>query len=166
MSPTCSRTSRTLLPPTRPIRSLSRTALAGLALALVVGGSAHADTGAPDSAAFDRAQARAACNRHLRAQDDIDPFALSVREVILVARALSRTRVDLRVLPDPPPAVRRLERVLRYAAQRALIHSRAFRRDQTDATLPAEAAFENGLLRLERASAAARLSPACRIRIE
>lgn len=124
-----------------------------------------ADTGAPDSAAFDRGLARAACNSHLRAHDDIDPFGLSVREVIAVARALSAARVDLRVLPGRPGAVRRLDRVLRYAAQRALIHSRAFRRDQTDASLPAEAAFENGLLLLERAAAAAGLSPACRIRI-
>lgn len=134
--------------------------------AIAIPAPAAADTGAPDSVAFDRVQARAACNRHLRAHDDIDPFALSVREVIVVARALSGARVDLRVLPARPPAVRRLDRVLRYAAQRALIHSRAFRRDQTDRSLPAEAAFENGLLRLERAAAAAGLSPACRIRIE
>ena len=134
-------------------------------LAVASAGSASADTGAPDNVAFDRVQARAACNGHLRAHDDIDPFSLSVREVIVVARALSATRVDLRVLPGRPPAVRRLERVLGYAARRALIHSRAFRRDQTDRSLPAEAAFENGLLLLERASSAAGLSPACRIRI-
>lgn len=83
----------------------------------------------------------------------------------MVARALSAARVDLRVMPAQPPAVRRLQRVLRYAAQRALTHSRAYRRDQSDRSLPAEAAFENGLLRLERAAAAAGLSPACRIRI-
>ena len=132
----------------------------------MLAGTAQADTGGPGSVAFDRGQARAACNAHLRAHDDIDPFALSVREVIAVARALSAARVDLRVLPVRPAAVRRLDRVLRYAARRALAHSRAFRRDQTDRSLPAEAAFENGLLRLERAAAAAGLSPACRIRIE
>ena len=126
---------------------------------------AAADTGAPGEPAFDPARARTACNAHLRAHDGMDPFSLSVREVIVVARALSATRVDLRVLPARPPSVRRLERVLRYAAVRALIHSRAFRRDQTDRSLPAEAAFENGLLRLERAARAAGLSPACRIRI-
>ena len=141
-------------------------AAAATALALAVAAApAAADTGAPDAAAFDRAQARAACNRHLRVHDGMDPFALGVREVIVVARALSAARLDLRLLPGRPPAVRRLDRVLRHAARRALIHSRAFRRDQTDRTLPAEAAFENGLLLLERAAAAAGLSPACRIRI-
>jgi len=161
---------RRMTPP--PNRSLSRSTLARSPLAAAVAAfvataaAASADTGAPDAVAFDRAEASAACNRHLRAHDDIDPFALSVGEVIVVARALSAARVDLRVLPARPPAVRRLDRVLRYAARRALIHSRAFRRDQTDRSLPAEAAFENGLLRLERAAEAAGLSPACRIRIE
>lgn len=132
----------------------------------MIAAPAPADTGAPDARAFDRAEARGACNRYLRAHDDIDPFALTPREVLGVARALSATRVDLRVLPSPPPAVRRLQRVLRYAARRAILHSRAYRRDQSDDSLPAEAAWENGLLRLERAAASARLSPACRIRIE
>jgi hypothetical protein len=140
-----------------------------LAAAAVLGAAAapaRADTGAPSQAAFDRAQAVGACDSHLRRWDDVDPFALTPREALLVARALSATRIDLRVLPAKPDAVRRLERVLRYAAQRALIHSRAFRRDQTDDSLPAEAAFENGLLRLERAAAAAGLAPACLIRIQ
>jgi hypothetical protein len=84
--------------------------------------------------------------------------------VLQVVASLRETRAALRLLPSHPPAVRRMERVMGFAARRGIVHSRAFRRDQTDDSLPAEAAFENSLLRLERAAAAAGVR-SCSIRI-
>jgi hypothetical protein len=111
-------------------------------------------------------RAKTICDRHLRAFDGTDVFALTPNEVLKLARALDLTGVRLRAdLPGSSlPATRGVRRALKRAGRRGRVYSRAYRADPSDNSLPQEAAFENSLLDLGRAARRARL-PACRVKL-
>lgn len=142
--------------------SASRTRL--IAAALVAAAVFPAAAFAATCPLGDKAVKR--CDGQLRKHDGTDVFALSPNQVLALAKDIGDTEPLLRHgFPRWTYAgTLALRTQLKLTARLGRIYSRAYREDPTDNSLPQEAAFENGLLDLERVAEAWEL-PACSVRL-